>query len=128
MQKFAGETFGGSTLDLGGTVALAAGDSYTMLVLAQRSVPVTFKLEPIGDERVADYSGSGEWELLCFDFTGVAGDITGYTIIFDNGVAGDAANDPDNWTFQFDDIQQVSSCPAAPPAPSSRSTMKRPMA
>jgi uncharacterized protein involved in high-affinity Fe2+ transport len=118
MQKFAGEIFGGSTLDLGGSVALAAGDSYTMLVRAQRPVPVTFKLEPIGDERVADHSGSGTWELLCFDFTGVAGDITGYTIIFDNGIAGDAANDPDRWTFQFDDIQQVSECPAAPPAPS----------
>ena len=112
MQKFAGQPFGGSTLDLGGSVPLAAGDSYTMKVRAQRAVPVTFKLEPLGDERVANYSGSGTWELLCFDFTGVAGDVTGYTIIFDNGVVGDAANDPDNWTFQFDDIEQVSSCPS----------------
>ncbi len=45
MQKFAGELFGGSTLDLGGSVDLAAGDSYTMKVRAQRSVVVTFKLE-----------------------------------------------------------------------------------
>ena len=117
MQKFAGQPFGGSTLDLGGSVALAAGDSYQMLVRAERAVPVTFKLEPIGDERVANHSGSGDWELLCFDFTGVAGDVTGYTIIFDNGVVGDAANNPTDWTFQFDAIEQVSSCPT-PPAPS----------
>ncbi|MEM7283122.1 MAG: hypothetical protein AAF438_16010, partial [Pseudomonadota bacterium] len=116
MQKFAGQPFGGSTLDLGGSVALAAGDSYLMLVRSLRPVEVTFKLEPMGDERTANHSGSGTWEQLCFDFSGVAGDITGITIIFDNGTVGDAANDPDNWTFQFDDIQQTSdSCPVAGP-------------
>lgn len=113
MQKFDGQPFAGSTLDLGATVAIAAGDSYKMKVRAQRAVVVTFKLEPIGDERTATYSGSGDWEELCFDFTGVAGDVTGITLIFDNGTVGDAAGDPDNWTFQFDDIEQTSdTCPA----------------
>ncbi len=113
MQKFDGQPFAGSTLDLGGTVALAAGDSYTMKVRALRPVVVTFKLEPIGDERTATYTGSGDWQELCFDFTGVAGDVTGITLIFDNGTVGDAAGDPDNWTFQFDDIEQTSAtCPA----------------
>ena len=112
MQKFAGETFAGSTLDLGGAVPFAAGDSYTMKVRASRSVVVTLKLEPLNEERIATHSGSGTWEELCFDFTGVSGDVTGLTLIFDNGTAGDAANDPDNWTFQFDDIVPTSNaCP-----------------
>ncbi len=112
MQKFAGETFAGSTLDLGGAVPFAAGDSYTMKVRASRSVVVTLKLEPLNEERTATHSGSGTWEELCFDFTGVSGNVTGLTLIFDNGTAGDAANDPDNWTFQFDDIVQTSNaCP-----------------
>ncbi|MGB5257835.1 MAG: hypothetical protein WBN44_11325 [Woeseiaceae bacterium] len=112
MQKFAGQPFGGSTLDLGGAVPLAAGDSYTMKVRSSRSVVVTLKLEPLNEERTATHSGSGTWEELCFDFTGVSGDVTGITLIFDNGTPGDAANDPDNWTFQFDDIAQTSNaCP-----------------
>ena len=117
MQKFAGQSFGGSTLDLGGTVAFADGDSYTMKVRASRAVDVTLKLEPIGDERVQTYSGSGDWEELCFDFTGVSGNVTGITLIFDNGTVGDAAGDPDNWTFLFDDIAQTSNaCTVPPPA------------
>ncbi len=60
------------------------------------------------------------WQHLAgavFDFTGMAGDVTGYTLIFDNGTVGDADNNPTDWTFQFDDIdQQTGSCPA-PPAP-----------
>jgi hypothetical protein len=118
MQKFAGQPFGGSTLDLGGTVPIADGDSYTMLVRAQREVEVTFKLEPLGVERTATHTGSGTWESLCFDFSGVSGDHTGITLIFDNGVVGDAANDPNAWTFQFDDIAQTSDpCPAPEPEP-----------
>ncbi|MEN7341351.1 MAG: carbohydrate binding domain-containing protein [Pseudomonadota bacterium] len=119
MQKFAGQTFGGSTLQLPAPVDLAMGDSYLMKVRASREVPVLFKLETQGDERTATHSGSGTWEELCFDFSDVAvGNITGITLIFDNGTAGDAANNPDDWTFQFDDIVQTSDpCPAAPPAP-----------
>jgi hypothetical protein len=116
MQKFAGEVFAGSTLDLGGAVDLAAADSYTMKVRAQRPVVVTFKLETGAQETTANHSGSGTWEQLCFDFTGVAATVTGITIIFDNGTAGDAANFPDDWTFQFDDIEQIAgSCPATGP-------------
>ncbi|MEO0579584.1 MAG: hypothetical protein AAFZ58_12925, partial [Pseudomonadota bacterium] len=117
MQKFAGQAFGGSTLDLGGTVPLAAADSYTMKVRSQRSVVVTLKLEPQGDERTATHSGSGTWEELCFDFSGVSGDVTGITLIFDNGTVGDAANNPNDWTFQFDDIAQTSATCAPPPPP-----------
>ena len=118
MQKFAGATFGGSTLQLPTPVALAAGDSYLMKVRSQRPVDVLLKLESQGDERTATHSGSGTWEELCFDFTDVTvAEITGITLIFDNGTVGDAANDPDNWTFQFDDIVQTSDPCPAPPAP-----------
>ncbi|MEE4163755.1 MAG: carbohydrate binding domain-containing protein [Woeseiaceae bacterium] len=123
MQKFAGEPFAGSTLDLGGPVDLAAGDSYLMKVLARRAVDVTLKLEPQADERVASYSGSGAWEELCFDFSGVSGTVTGLTVIFDNGTVGDATNDPDNWTFQFDDIRQTSDPCPTPPQPPAFSTI-----
>ncbi len=116
MQKSAGQPWGGSTLDLGGAVPLAANDSYTMKVRSSRAVDVTLKLEPLNEERVVTHSGSGTWEELCFDFTGVSGDVTGITVIFDNGTMGDATNDPDNWTFQFDDIQQTSSCPVTSPS------------
>ncbi len=115
MQKFPGQPFGGSTYDLGGAVALAAGDSYTMLVRSPRPVRVTFKLEGLNIERAVWHSGSGTWEELCFDFTGEAGDVTGYTVIFDNGLQGAADTEPANWTFEYDDIQQTSSaCPAIP--------------
>ena len=115
MQKGPGQPFGGSTYDLGGSVALADGDSYTMLVRSQRPVRVTFKLEGLDVERAVWHSGSGTWEELCFDFSGVSGNVTGYTFIFDNGIVGAADTEPANWTFEYDDIQQTSSaCPAIP--------------
>ncbi len=118
MQKFAGADFAGSTLVLGAPVALAAADSYKMKVFSPRSVVVTLKLEPLNQQTTAIHTGGSTWQELCFDFTGVAGNVTGYTLIFDNGDVGDAGNDPANWTFQFDDIeQQVGSCPAPPPPP-----------
>ncbi|MFK8054312.1 MAG: hypothetical protein AB8F65_15190 [Woeseiaceae bacterium] len=117
MQKFPAEPFGGSTLALGSTVDFANGPAFTVSVQATRAVPVTFKLEGLGKERVVTHTGSGDWESLCFDFTGdTAGDASSaITFIFDNGVNGDATNNPDDWTFYFDDIQQVADC-GVPPA------------
>ena len=81
---------------------------FTLKVWSQRQVALTFKLEGDVDandvERVVTHDGTG-WEVLNFDFTGVTG--TGYTaitLIFDNGVLGDAAEDAANWTFYFDDM------------------------
>ncbi|MEL6951677.1 MAG: hypothetical protein AAGM16_16350, partial [Pseudomonadota bacterium] len=116
MQKFAGATFGGTTLDLGGTFDLPAGSAFTMNVRATRAVPVLFKLEngPVGEVEV-NHGGTG-WEELCFDFDGVAAGngTSAITFIFDNGTAGAAATDPDNWTFYFDDIELVADCPTPP--------------
>jgi hypothetical protein len=110
MKKFAGEVYGGSTLLNVTPFALPANSSFTLKVWSTRAVPVLFKLEngPVG-ERSVTHGGSG-WEELTFDFTGVEGTgINGITFIFDLGTAGDAAGDPDNWTFYYDDIVLVAS-------------------
>jgi len=112
MQKFAGEVFGGSTLDLGGAVDWSAGTAFTMKVWSPRPVDVLFKLEGLNQERPAVQTGSSSWEELCFDFAGSTDgeDATGITVIFDLGTVGDAAGDPDNWTFYFDGIAQTEEC------------------
>ncbi len=128
MQKFAGEVFGGTTItfdspfNLESNVqnrkrlssasfsgkSISANNIFKLKVWSQRQVALTFKLEGDSDandvERVVSHDGTG-WELLSFDFTDVSGTgYTGITLIFDNGVAGDAANDAANWTFYFDDM------------------------
>ena len=119
MQKFEGAPFAGSTLPLASAVDFSAGPAFTMKVWSSRPVPVTFKLEGLGQERVANHSGGSVWQELCFDFTGSTAGMpaNGITFIFDNGTVGDAQNDPGNWTFYFDAIKQVSGCTAAPPPP-----------
>ncbi|MDG1835424.1 MAG: hypothetical protein P8J22_07990, partial [Pseudomonadales bacterium] len=104
MQKFDQEVFGGSTLTLNNAVDFSAGSVITMKVFASRSVEVLFKLEGLNQEEKVIHGGSG-WEELSFDFTGKTGaGVTQVSIFFDLGTLGDAANDPDNWTFLFDDI------------------------
>jgi hypothetical protein len=128
MQKFAGEVFGGSTItfdtpfNLEANVqnrkrlssasfsgkSIAANNIFQLKVWSQRQVALTFKLEGDVDandvERVVSHDGTG-WEVLSFDFTDISGTgYTGITLIFDNGVAGDAAEDAANWTFYFDDM------------------------
>ena len=131
MQKFAAEsglTFGGSTLALPSGMDFTNGEAFTMLVWASRQVPVLFKFEGLGQERIVDHSGSGMWEELCFDFTGTTAGpaATGISFIFDVNVLGDAANDPDNWTFYFDEITQVASCGGTPPPGGSAPTTSAP--
>ncbi|NGP54433.1 carbohydrate binding domain-containing protein [Thioalkalivibrio sp. XN8] len=119
MQKFAGEVFGGSTLVLSDPIDFGAGEAFRMKVWAAREVPLLFKLEDavsgdpaLGKEATATHSGSGSWEEFCFDFSGeVAGfSSDSITFIFDLGIAGDAENNPTDWTFYFDEIEQVASC------------------
>ena len=106
MLKYNGAVSAGSTLALGESIDFSQGTTITMKVLANRSVPVLFKLEGLNVEVTQTYTGSGDWEQLSFDFSAVAAaGASAVTLIFDLGVAGDAAGDPDNWTFYFDDIQ-----------------------
>ncbi|MBT8135802.1 MAG: family 16 glycosylhydrolase [Gammaproteobacteria bacterium] len=106
MQKFSGATFAGTTLKA--TVDAAVGTSFTMKVWSQRAVNVLFKLEDggAGVQVEVAHGGSG-WELLTFDLPAASGSYSGITFIFDDGIAGNADGDPDNWTFYFDDITQV---------------------
>ena len=112
MQKFTdANNYGGSKITLG-AIDFAAGEVFTMKVWASREVPVTFKLEGLGAERIATHSGSGTWEELAFDFTGFTGEgVREISLIFDNGVVGDAAGDAAKWTFYYDDIALQASAP-----------------
>ena len=135
MQKFradSGLTFGGSNLTLAENVDFSQGEAFTMKVWATRQVPVLFKLEDAvtglpenGKERSVDHSGSGTWEELCFDFSGETAGFTSnsITFIFDIDVLGDAANDPDTWTFYYDEIEQVADCGGGGPEPEPFSTI-----
>jgi hypothetical protein len=121
-QKFPHPTdfFGGTRFDLAAPVDFAAGQAFTVKVWSSRAVPLTFKLEESNDgtggvEKIRGHSGSGMWEELCYDFPGETLTVIAYSLIFDNNVQGLADVDPDNWTFFYDDITQVESCPAGAP-------------
>ncbi|MBT8186922.1 MAG: hypothetical protein KJO73_04475, partial [Croceitalea sp.] len=60
-----------------------------------------FKLEGLNQELIIATSGTG-WETISYDFTGNTGDVTGITLIMDNGTQGDGSAD---WTIQFDNIR-----------------------
>ncbi len=104
MQKFAGQTWGGSTYTLETPVDIADGsNNFTMKVWSQRAVPVLFKLEGYNLEQSASHTGSG-WEELSFDFTLTSGTLSMITVIFDLGINGDADANAADWTFYYDDI------------------------
>ena len=120
MQKFPDETFGGTRLNVpNGPIDFSQGEFFRISVFSPRTVALTFKLEEEGNpgggfERVENHTGSGEWESLCYDLSdqAVPGGVFGITLIFDNGTLGRADSDPDNWTFLYDDIEQLQSCDA----------------
>ncbi len=109
MRKFraiSGFTFGGVVVDFSalGSDDVPPNSFYTVKVWSQRPVNVLFEPEgggPGSGEEVR-HGGTG-WEEMTFNvnFTGTT---SGFVFIFDNGTLGDAANDPDNWTFYVDDI------------------------
>lgn len=122
MQKFGDQPFGGTRLNPVETpVDFSGGEVYKIKVWSERAVPVTFKLEEttdgtLGVERVANHTGGSEWQELCFDFSGATpANTIGLTIIFDNGVLGAAIAGvfAGDWTFYYDDIEQVQSCSGA---------------
>jgi hypothetical protein len=122
MRKFPDDPallFGGTSLGLSSAVDFADGTAFKIKVWSQRDVRLLFKLEagkPVDQgasrELEQTISGSSAWEELCYDFAGnlPALDVFGIVVIFDNGVRGAADVDPVNWTFYYDDIEQVTSC------------------
>ncbi|HZX23737.1 MAG TPA: hypothetical protein VFF18_09385, partial [Woeseiaceae bacterium] len=118
MTRTSESTFGGSTLALSEGVDWSQGEIFRMKVWSQRTVPVLFKVEGAPPaEQSGTHDGGGVWQELCFDFTGntAGAPVTGISIFFDLGAVGDVANDPDNWTFFYDDIQQTSEPCTVPP-------------
>jgi hypothetical protein len=120
MQKFADEVFGGTKLNLSEAIDFSAGEFYKVKVWSPRPVVVSFKLEETGNPgggltKDVPHPGGSNWQELCFDFTGqtVPPPVTALTIIFDLGVLGQAAVDPNNWTFYYDEIEQATSCAGA---------------
>jgi beta-glucanase (GH16 family) len=114
MQKFEGEVFGGAVLDLARSVDWTEGTAFTMKVWSARPADVLFKLEGLEEEITDVHTGSSRWEETCYDFAGLTEgpDATAVTVIFDLGEMGDAASDPDGWTFYYDEIQQTDTCAA----------------
>lgn len=107
MIKFAGETFGGSTIALGEAIDFGVNNSIAMKVWANRvGAPVLLKLEgPVPVEVSMPTTVANQWEELVFDFTGLTdGTYTGVTIIYDLGVVGDGGAD---FTLYFDDVEVV---------------------
>ena len=121
MTRTSESDFGGSTLALPAGVDWTQGDIFTMKVWSQRTVPVLFKVEGSPPaERSDTHDGGSAWQELCFDFTGdnAGPPVTGISIFFDLGAVGDVENNPGDWTFYYDDIQQTSEpCPVPPPEP-----------
>ena len=125
MQKFPDDPallFGGTKLELGAPIDFGAGEAYKLKVWSPRGVAVSFKLEEAGNPGGGrtlelNHSGSSSWEELCYDYSGTTGGLNSpaLTIIFDNGVAGAADTDPANWTFYYDDIEQVAGCAGTVP-------------
>src|SRR6056297_942262 len=98
--KNAGEVFGGITIALDSNLDLNNG-TFTIDVNSQSVRQLLFKLEGLNQELIIPTSGTG-WETISYDFTGNAGEVTGITLIMDNGTAGDGSAD---WTIQFDNIR-----------------------
>jgi len=121
MTRTSESDFGGSTLALPDGIDWSQGEIFRMKVWSQREVPVLFKVEGSpAVERDGTHDGGSVWQELCFDFTGdnAGPPVTGISIFFDLGTVGDVTNDPDNWTFYYDDIQQTTEpCPVPPPEP-----------
>ncbi|MFD2585936.1 carbohydrate binding domain-containing protein [Croceitalea marina] len=98
--KNAGEVFGGITIALENNIALNNG-TFTIDVNSTSVRQLLFKLEGLNQELILPTSGAG-WETISYDFTGQSGEVTGITLIMDNGTQGDGTAD---WTIQFDNIR-----------------------
>ena len=98
--KNAGEVFGGITIALDSNIDLVNG-TFTIDVKSSSVRQLLFKLEGLNQQDILPTSGTG-WETLSYDFSALDGEVTGITLIMDNGTEGDGSSD---WTIQFDNIR-----------------------
>ena len=104
--KNSGEVFGGITIALDQNTTFEEG-VFSIDVKSQSVRQLLFKLEGLNIEKILPTSGDG-WETLTYDFSDVAGstgEVTGITLIMDNGTQGDGSAD---WTIDFDNIRLCS--------------------
>ncbi|MEM9075467.1 MAG: PKD domain-containing protein [Bacteroidota bacterium] len=101
--KNSGDDFGGITIALDSNIALDNG-VFSIDVNSQAVRQLLFKLEGINVELTTATSGMG-WETLEYDFDGDMGEVTGITLIMDNGTVGDGSGD---FTILFDNIRLCS--------------------
>ncbi|MEM9363743.1 MAG: PKD domain-containing protein [Bacteroidota bacterium] len=101
--KNADQLFGGITIALDSNIDLNNG-VFSIDVSSQAVRQLLFKLEGIDVELTTATSGTG-WETIEYDFDGNVGEVTGITLIMDNGTLGDGSAD---FTIQFDNIRLCS--------------------
>ena len=95
-----GFVYGGITIALDSNIDLVNG-TFTIDVKSSSVRQLLFKLEGLNQQDILPTSGTG-WETLSYDFSAQAGEVTGITLIMDNGTMGDGSSD---WTIQFDNIR-----------------------
>ena len=98
--KNAGFEYGGITIALDSNIDLVNG-TFTIDVKSSSVRQLLFKLEGLNQQDILPTSGTG-WETLSYDFSAQEGEVTGITLIMDNGTMGDGSSD---WTIQFDNIR-----------------------
>ena len=109
MIKGAGQPWGGSWIDYGGTIDFSTKKTFTMKVYSPRiGAKVLLKVENATDatknyEKEVSTTVANAWELLTFDYSAIntANSYQHVVLIFDNGTMGDGSA---NFTFLFDDI------------------------
>lgn len=126
MIKNAGQTWGGSLLELRNPIDFSTNKTFRMKVYAPRvGVKVLLKVENkdnpgINFEAEATTTKANEWEDLTFNYSTIntAQQYQKLVFIFENGTTGDGSA---NFTFFFDDIRLESGGGggggAAPPVP-----------
>jgi hypothetical protein len=102
-----GEVWAGSKVILASNLDFSTNNVMSMKVFTTAPVGTIVKLKVEGsagaDERDATTTVSGAWELLTWDFTGVAPNFNEIVFMFDFNNIGDGSA---NSTFLFDDVMQ----------------------
>jgi hypothetical protein len=118
MVKNAGQTWGGSFINLTGNIDFSANKIFRMKVFSPRvGAKVLLKVENAANtalsyEKETLTTVANAWEDMVFNYTAVntANTYQHIVIIFDNGTMGDGSA---NFTFLFDDIRLTNTLPAA---------------
>lgn len=114
MVRNGGQVWAGGYLTTPTSLNLAINPIICMLVwtTAPIGTRVTLKLEGCGggcSKEVDAYTATtGEWEVLCYDYTGEPAIYNRLVFLFDLGAIGNGSS---NSTFLFDDVEQLATFP-----------------